>query len=535
MTGRSEAEKPSRIPPDKGVIASTIHGLPVVARGVDARPSPERLRALTERMSSSRVTRFGGVSVRTRVTCRSASSTFIVTDEPGRHRGHATISRAIGERIARRQDEYIRTRDVLAIDGRIGNDPSSSVPARLIVEASSPHIAAMQQILYFPPGVRAAGPFEPALTVIVTPGLTAPGFPDERLIAVDLEQNVTRVFNTDYFGESRRGGLRMWSRIVYERGGLPLRGGCKIVPAAGRERVFLILGRSGTGKTTTTFARHSGSRAIQDDFVALMPDGRVHPTENGGLARTAGLSREGEAAIRRAVLRPTTYLENVPLRDGEVDFSGGGAAGGGRAIFRLADVEPSVEAAPVDGADVLLILNSDESVIPAVARLTGAQAAAYFTLGETRRTGAGAAGRTLRLPGANPFFPLDLALQGNRFLHILRNSPMEVYLMNTGRIGGGEEDGRGRKVGLRHCSAIIEGIAGGTIYWERDPDFGYDLARLVPGLGGEDECLLHPRAHYARQGRIDEYRRIVGRLKFERREYLRSLGSLDREILDAVG
>ena len=31
------------------------------------------------------------------------------------------------------------------------------------------------------------------------------------MIAVDLDHNVTRVPNSDYFGESKKGGLRMWN------------------------------------------------------------------------------------------------------------------------------------------------------------------------------------------------------------------------------------------------------------------------------------------------------------------------------------
>jgi phosphoenolpyruvate carboxykinase (ATP) len=30
-------------------------------------------------------------------------------------------------------------------------------------------------------------------------------------MAVDLRDNVTRVHNSDYFGESKKGGLRMWN------------------------------------------------------------------------------------------------------------------------------------------------------------------------------------------------------------------------------------------------------------------------------------------------------------------------------------
>ena len=61
---------------------------------------------------------------------------------------------------------------------------------------------------------------EPELTVVYTPNLSAPGWPDERLILVDVDQGVNRVLNSDYFGESKKGGLRMWNKLVYERGGL---------------------------------------------------------------------------------------------------------------------------------------------------------------------------------------------------------------------------------------------------------------------------------------------------------------------------
>ena len=56
-------------------------------------------------------------------------------------------------------------------------------------------------------------------------------------------------------------------------------------------------------------------------------------------------------------------------------------------------------------------------------------------LGETRGTSAGGAaeaGKFLRVPGTNPFFPLKHAQQGNRFWELLDSSPMEVFLLNTG-------------------------------------------------------------------------------------------------------
>jgi len=504
---------------------------------VVARPSPEELRALTERMPNCLKTKHGNVNVQTRVVARSKASTFIVTDEPSLHRGHATMTMEQGERMARIQDEFIRSRDMVVVDGFIGNDPVLRTPARLIIDAGNANIAAMQQILYYPLDQSAESGFEPLVTVIYTPNLEAKGFPNDRLIAVDLERRITRVFNSDYFGESKKGGLRMWNRLVYDRGGLAMHAGCKIIPVGGRERVALIIGLSGTGKTTTTFSKQNDSRPVQDDFLAIMPDGRIQATENGCFAKTFGLAEETEPAIHRAVLKPTSYLENVSQKDGTLDFFDTSYTQNGRAVFRMSDIEGAGDARTIKKADILLILNRNEDVIPAVARLSGAQAAAYFMLGETKGTSAGGveeAGRFLRIPGTNPFFPLDHSLQGNRILEILKKNPMEVYLMNTGRVGGGESDPRGLKVKIRHSSAIIQGIAEGAIGWERDPDFGYEVASRVPGIEGDDERLLRPRELYAQQGRLDEYRAIVERLRAERREYMRSFPELARDIVESV-
>src|SRR6266566_2183632 len=434
--------------------------LPRAARVIE-NPSPEELKELTARMPNARPTRYGNLNVQTKVVSRSKGSTYIATDEPDGQ--NQAIPRDEALRLADLQDEYIAGQEMVQIDGFIGNDPEFRTPARLFIEAANANIAGMQQQLYFDRDPD--GEAEPDLTVIYTPNLKAEGFPGDRLILVDLDQGVTRVFNSDYFGESKKGGLRMWNKLVYERGGLPLHAGCKIVPTEHGRRVGLIVGLSGTGKTTTTFTRQNGSLPVQDDFVAWMPNGRVYATENGCFAKTFGLNPEDEPTIYGAVTQPDSYLENVSQHGDQVDFYDTSYTQNGRATFGF----PSIEAAPTDQPyepHFLLILNRNENIIPAVAKLEGAQAAAFFMLGETQGTSAGGAdeaGKFLRVPGTNPFFPLVHDLQGNRFLELLGEHPLEVYLMNTGRVGGTEDDERSRKVRIKQSSAIVKGIAEGTI------------------------------------------------------------------------
>src|SRR5436309_12151430 len=502
--------------------------LPQAKRAID-NPSAEEVKELAAEMPSARPTKYGNMNVQTQVLARSKRSTFLITDEPdGQNQALSTDDAA---KWAERQDEYIADQEMVVIDGYIGNDLEFRTATRLFVEAANANIAGMQQQLYFGP---AENDFEAELTVIYTPNLKAEGFADDRLILVDLEQGVTRVFNSDYFGESKKGGLRMWNKLVYDRGGLPLHAGCKIIPTDTGDKVCLTVGLSGTGKTTTTFTRQNGSLPVQDDFVAWMSDGRVYVTENGCFAKTYGLNPGDEPTIYGAVTQPNSYLENVSQHGDEVDFYDESYTQNGRATFPFGVIESAADR-EIDDAHFLLILNRNENVIPAVAKLEGPQAAVYFMLGETKGTAAGGAdetGRSLRVPGTNPFFPMLHDLQGNRFLELLEEHPLEVYLVNTGRVRGPEQDERSKKVRIKHSSAIVKGIAEGTIEWETDPDFGYLVAVAVAGI--DDVEVLQPRRLYERTGRLDEYTRHVERLKSERAEFLGDFASLSDEIVSAV-
>ena len=510
-------------------MAKMAFRLPPAASVID-NPSPEEAKELAARMPNARPTRFGNLNVATEVVSRSKRSTFIVTDEPDGQ--NQSIPREEALRWAEAQDAYIAGQEMVVIDGNIGFDPDFRTPTRLYIESANANIAAMQQQLYFD---RGDGEFEPELTVIYTPNLKAEGFPDDRLIMVDLEQGVTRVFNSDYFGESKKGGLRMWNKLVYDRGGLPLHAGCKIVPTDRGDRVGLIVGLSATGKTTTTFTRQNGSLPVQDDFVAWMPSG-VYVTENGCFAKTFGLNPEDEPTIHGAVTQPDSYLENVSQHGDDVDFYDTSYTQNGRATFPFRVIESAAER-EIPEAHFLLVLNRNENVIPAVAKLEGPLAAAFFMLGETQGTSAGGAdeaGKFLRVPGTNPFFPQPHDLQGNRFLELLEQHPLEVYLMNTGRVGGPEEDERSKKVRIKHSSAIVKGIAEGTIRWETDPDFHYLVASEVPGIDAEDIDVLQPRRLYEGTGRAEDYRALAGRFKVERAEFLRKYPSLSDEIVGAA-
>jgi phosphoenolpyruvate carboxykinase (ATP) len=505
------------------------------AKSVAENPTQQELRTWAlELMPSDRIseTEFGNLNYKARIKSRLAKSTFFVSDEPN---AKPTISREEAEEWARKQDAYVADQDMVLIEGYIGPDEEFRTACQLYIEKANSNVPGMQQQLYFPPEDTG---FTPEFTVIYTPNLAAPGKPDDCLITVDLDTYVTRVFGSDYFGESKMGVLRMWNKLVYDRGGLAMHSGAKTFPADqtpdGEEHLALIIGLSGTGKTTTTFRNVMGSLPVQDDFIGLFPGGKVYTTEAGCFAKTFGLDPDDEPTIYGGATAPDAWLESVSVdEDGKVDFFDTNYTANGRCTFGLDDIRHR-DPAHLPKARYLFILNRNENIIPAVAKLKPEQAAFYFMLGETKGTSAGGAaeaGKSLRVPGTNPFWFENDASQANRLLELLETCDLEVYLFSTGRVGGDETHEGSKKVRIPHSAAVQKGIVEGTIEWVEDPDFNYLVAESIPDF--DDPELLQPRKLYERQGRMDEYQQIVDRLHTERAAYLEGYEGLDERVKGA--
>src|SRR5918992_3238134 len=114
------------------------------AKSVRVNPSADELKELAARMPNARRTKYDNLNVQTQVLARSKASTFLILDDPDESSQQA-ISREEGDRIAELQDEYISTRDMIIVDGYIGDDPDFRTPARLYIEEANANIAGMQR------------------------------------------------------------------------------------------------------------------------------------------------------------------------------------------------------------------------------------------------------------------------------------------------------------------------------------------------------------------------------------------------------
>lgn len=485
----------------------------------------------------------GSLNKVSRNKSRVAQYTYVIDDRADHEWNSQVIATAKAKELIARQTKYIEEAGkLIAVDGYVGLG-ERAFGATWLYTVEGANIAGMQQILAFPredvePKDALAKPFEPTFRLIYTPDLMLEDMPGKQAILVDMNTWTTYVMGADYFGESKKGVLRMLNHFVWEQGGLVLHAGAKAVTQKSGDRVTMtVMGLSGTGKTTTTFSKQGEiTEPIQDDMVALWPKGQLSITENGCFAKTDGLSPETEPVIHAGTVSAEAWLENAFLQtDGSFDFDKGvlspeecgrlkdilvatGAnednldryvrgevkaddvmddrgvpndgwdfvkwTQNGRSIIPMSAIPGAADLHDIPEVKSMGILNRDEgadAATPGILRFTSAeQAAGYFMLGETSKTSAAGKDRgKTRSPFTQPFFPAKHNLQAERFAELAATmNGVSMWLMNTGFVGGDARDvkaGRGLKVKIPHSSAMLEALLSDTIKWKRDPDFGYEI------------------------------------------------------------
>lgn len=514
-------------------------------------PTQEELRSLSQYHTPHIYqSSCGNLNRITRCKARMAQSTYIIAPITEQvFYSSKVMMKERAERLIHYQREYIERGGILIrIDGYQGQGPKAPA-VQWLYTSEGANIAGMQQILSFPRSANETEqqqrePFRPQLRVIMTPGCLSSETPGQVAVIVDLKNWTTYVLGSDYFGESKKGMLRMLNEYIYQLGGLVLHAGAKAVTVGGRRVMVAVMGLSGTGKTTTTFS-HQGDRTepIQDDMICLWPDGACTVTENGCFAKTYGLREETEPVIYRGTMSRDAWIENGYLdKDGEYDFSKeilspeevnhwrvallyAGAplnnleayVGGevkledvldeyglvkdgwdfiqwtqnGRSIIPMTAIENAGSLDEIPPIQSLGMLNRDEGPLagtPGILRFVSPeQAAAYFMLGETSKTSAAGKERgKTRSPFTQPFFPRPPNLQARRFDELASRIPdLQLWLMNTGYVGGDQKDvdaGVALKVKIRHSSAMLEALLAERIVWRMDPDFGYEIVDVnAPG------------------------------------------------------
>ena len=111
-------------------------------------------------------------------------------------------------------------------------------------------------------------------------------------------------------------------------------------------------------------------------------------------------------------------------------------------------------------------------------------------------------------------------VRGDGVLPAVARLGEDAYLLKAGRVGGGEGEPGSAAISEELVSAVLDAALAGEVEWERDPDFGYEVAAAVPGVEPPGDGLLLPRLLYTRADRVYEHAAIVPRVRVEVRALL---------------
>ncbi len=510
-------------------------------------PTQDELRELALKYTPAIMrTAYGNIDKFSRYKARMAKFTYCIAPESEKNNFSGNvIDPTKAKELIEKQKAYIEKKGTLIqIDAYYGYG-KGAVPVQWFYTPEAANIAGMQQVLAFPRSAveskdQLKEPFQPKFRLVYTAGLSLEDMPGKLAIVVDLDNWTTYVMGSDYFGETKKGVLRMLNEYVYRLGGLVLHAGAKKVTIDGKAMTMGILGLSGTGKTTTTFSKQGElAQPIQDDMIVMWPDGTLTITENGCFAKTYGLTPESEPVLYAGSIHPDAWVENVfPNEDGTYDFSKGrlspkevdrlknmliqsGAdpanvnsfisgkvkiddvvdeydipkdgwdftvwSQNGRSIIPMKAIKDAASFDNIPPLRSLGILNRDEgtdAATPGIVHFpTPELAAGYFMLGETTKTSAAGKERgKTRSPFTQPFFTSPHGLQAKRFSELAAKLPgLETWMMNTGYVGGEareEKQGKALKVKIPHSSAMLQAMLSARIKWKKDPDFGYEIVDI---------------------------------------------------------
>lgn len=513
------------------------------------------LRRSAERCAS--FTKFGNVTVHSTVKNRSAKMTvYVGSDAVSQKKLNAQQTEIMNNlpKTLTAIEEYVKRAPMVLVNRTMGNNDEFSPNCNIFVSIQRPEmirLAYMTWATLFP--VRSDS--EPKQYIVYIPEWQE----GERQILVFPEICTTIVLGTDYYGESKKGFLRMAMWNAKQKGMLGLHAGSKILKAKGpdgriRRYGMLIFGMSGTGKTTHTCHTHGlndkdeGIEILQDDVVFLKKDGSAYGSERGFYLKTEGLDSVTQPIIYKAATSRDAIFENVMIDyEGNIYFEDDTLTSNGRGIMMREDLFPyisqSINLPPANDMDGLIIafITRRHTVAPLAARLTPEQAAATFMLGESIETSAGdpkRAGESIREVGTNPFIIGDKAYEGNWFYDFVKRHEGRVwcYQLNTGGMGEIiENQPNGAKVFKRkvqrieipEMAAIIRGIVRGTITWGKDKYWNLEVPTFVDGM---DISKYHVEKFYDVNSIINQ----VSDLRCERVDYAEKFTALDKAIIRAA-
>jgi phosphoenolpyruvate carboxykinase (ATP) len=400
---------------------------------------------------------------------------------------------AVFEHLLHRVLAYFQGRDLFVCDVSACADAEHGLPVRVIADKA--WHALFAQSLLRPASPETDDASHEGLTVLCASGMHASPILDgtrrDTFIVLHLSRGVVLIGGTEYAGEIKKSVFSFLNYLLPLRGVYTMHCAANLGPAGD---TALFFGLSGTGKTT--LSADPQRRLIGDDEHGWSDTG-IFNIEGGCYAKTIRLSRDGEPQIWNAI-RFGSVLENVVLDPytREPDYNDERFTENTRAAYPLTLIDGAELSGRGAAPRTILFLTCDAfGVLPPVSRLSPEQALYHFLSGYTAKVAGTESGvrepeATFSTCFAAPFLPLPPSRYAELLAERLRRHNSQVWLVNTGWIGG--PFGHGDRIALGHTRAIVRAILAGAldnVAFASEPYFGLLTPEGCPDVPSE---LLRP-------------------------------------------
>ena len=399
-------------------------------------------------------------------------------------------------------------RELFVVRGFAGADRRHTRKFLVVCERASQALF-ITQLLVRPTAAELASYGAPDFTVLAAPDyLCDPerdGVNSEAAVMIDLAERVTVVAGTGYSGEIKKSIFSVMNYLLpAEDDILTMHCSANVDPKTGRSAVFF--GLSGTGKTSlsATVTR----QLIGDDEHGWDIHDGLFNIEGGCYAKCDGLTEEREPEIYRAV-KFGALTENVVYDEARhPDYADLSLTQNTRVAYPVEHI-PN---AKVDGVgpvpSIVFFLTCDAfGVLPPISRLSREAAMYHFVTGFTSKVAGTEQGIVEPVPTfsslfGEPFMPLEPMMYADMLAERLDAGETEVYLVNTGWVGGGY--GVGERIPIQYNRESIDRAFDGTLSQARyvhDDLFNVDIPTSCPGVPTE---MLNPREYWEDKEAYDE-------------------------------
>lgn len=475
-------------------------------------PADELIKIAVER-ENARMTSSGAISVDTgEFTGRSPKDKFTVKDDLTNdsvwwNNFNIPFNPDTFQSLYEKMLAYFQGREFFVRDAYACADPRYRLNIRVVNEYAWSNLFAYN--MFIRPTQDELKAFSPEWLILNAPGFKADpktdGTRQHNFSIIDFTRKIILIGGTAYTGEIKKGVFTVLNYILpHQKNVLPMHCSANI---GERGDTAIFFGLSGTGKTT--LSTDPTRKLIGDDEHGWTPDNVIFNFEGGCYAKTIDLSEEKEPDIFHAI-RKGALLENVGFEKGtnEVNFADGSRTENTRVSYPLDYISniarPSLGRNP---RNIFFLTCDAFGVLPPISRLNPGQAAFHFISGYTAKvagteTGISEPTMTFSTCFGAPFMPMHPTVYADMLRKKMRESDVNVWLVNTGWTGG--PYGVGKRISLKYTRALIEAALSGELtHVEYDYHevfgFAYPLySSSVPGT------VLNPRCSWQDQNAYDE-------------------------------